>query len=169
MPFAFFGHSMGAGISFELARALRGAGLPLPVSLHVSGARAPQYRLNHTPPPEPTLRDFIEELRRLEGFPPSVLNNPELLKLALPALLSDARLYRHYRYEAGEPLNLPVFAYGGEADPNVTGEHLESWKEQTSAEFRRREFRGGHFYVEPSQAALLAALKADLTQARGAI
>jgi surfactin synthase thioesterase subunit/glycosyltransferase involved in cell wall biosynthesis len=169
VPFAFFGHSMGAGISFELARALRREGLPQPVSLHVSGARAPQYRLNHTPPAEPTLRDFIAELRRLEGFPPSVLNNSELLKLALPALLSDARLYRHYRYEPGEPLNLPVFAYGGEADPNVTGEHLESWKAQTAAGFRRREFRGGHFYVEPSQAALLAALKADLTQARGAI
>ncbi len=79
--FHFFGHSMGSGIAFELARALRRAGLPLPASLHVSGARAPQFRLHHQPPPEPSLRDFIEEMRRLEGFPPSVLNNPELLKL----------------------------------------------------------------------------------------
>ena len=164
-PYSFFGHSMGAGISFELARALRRAGLPLPASLHVSGARAPQYRLNHVPPPEPTMRDFIEELRRLEGFPPSVLNNPELLKLALPALLGDARLYRRYRYEPGEALAVPLFAYGGEADPNVTRAHLQAWSEQTSKSFRCAEFRGGHFYLETSQAALLAALKADLALA----
>lgn len=164
-PFAFFGHSMGAGISFELTRALRRAGLPMPVSLHVSGARAPQYRLNHVPPPEPTMRDFIEELRRLEGFPPSVLNNPELLKLALPSLLSDARLYRHYAYEAEGPLDVPLFAYGGEADPNVTAEHLEAWGRQTTRLFRRTEFKGGHFFLEAAQAALLSTLKADLTLA----
>ncbi len=164
-PYSLFGHSMGAGISFELTRALRRAGLPLAVSLHVSGARAPQYRLNHQPPPEPTMRDFIEELRRLEGFPPSVLNNPELLKLALPSLLSDARLYRHYRYEPSAPLPLPVFAYGGDADPNVTAQHLNAWGEQTSAFFKRAEFHGGHFFLEPSQAALLAALKEDLMSA----
>jgi len=160
--FSFFGHSMGAGIAFELARAMRREGLPAPVSLHVSGARAPQYRLNHQPPPEPSLRDFIEELRRLEGFPPSVLNNPELLKLALPALLADARLYRQYRYLPEPPLEMPIYAYGGEADPNVTAEHLEAWREQTTGPFERREFKGGHFYLEPSQAALLAALRAAL-------
>ena len=161
-PFHFFGHSMGAGIAFELTRTLRREGLPLPLSLHVSGARAPQYRLNHQPPPEPSMRDFIEELRRLEGFPPSVLNNPELLKLALPALLSDARLYRHYRYLPEDPLPVPLFAYGGEADPNITSEQLSAWGAQTTAPFHLREFHGGHFYLETSQAALLAALKSDL-------
>ncbi|NWF83297.1 MAG: glycosyltransferase [Bryobacteraceae bacterium] len=164
-PFAFFGHSMGAGIAFELARALRREGLPGPRSLIVSGARAPQYRLNHQPPPEPTLRDFIEEMRRLEGFPPSVLNNPELLKLALPPLLADARLYRHYSYVPEPPLEAPLFAYGGNADPNVTAEHLRAWSEQTSSVFYSREFKGGHFYVESAQAALLAALRADLRTA----
>ena len=161
-PFSFFGHSMGAGIAFELARALRRCGLPLPRSLHVSGARAPQFRLNHTPPPEPSLRDFIEELRRLEGFPPSVLNQPELLKLALPALLSDARLYRNYIYAPEPPLACPVFAYGGDADPNVTSAHLDAWREQTTARFERTEFPGGHFYFESALPALLAAVRTHL-------
>lgn len=160
--FHFFGHSMGAGIAFELARALRRAGLPLPVSLHVSGARAPQFRLNHQPPPEPSLRDFIEEMRRLEGFPPSVLNNPELLKLALPSLLADARLYRNYSYLPEAPLPIPLFAYGGDADPNVTVAHLNAWSEQTSTVFSRREFKGGHFYLESAHAALMTALRSDL-------
>jgi surfactin synthase thioesterase subunit len=162
MPFAFFGHSMGAGISFELTRALRRAGLPLPRSLHVSGARAPQFRLNYKPGPEPAMRDFIEELRRLEGFPPSILNNPELMKLALPALLSDARLYRNYSYSEEDPLSVPIFAYGGDADPNVTSEHLEAWREQTTSKFQRYEFPGGHFYLESARSLLLNALRAAL-------
>lgn len=163
-PFAFFGHSMGAGIAFELARALRRAGRPLPVSLHVSGARAPQYRRDWRPGPEPTLRDFIEELRRLEGFPPSVLANPELMRLALPSLLSDARLYRNYVYREEPALETPLFAYGGNADPNVTSEHLDAWREQSAGVFDRREFPGGHFYLEASQAALLQAIRNNLTR-----
>lgn len=161
-PFSFFGHSMGAGIAFELARALRRHGLPLPRSLHVSGARAPQFRLNHVPPPEPSLRDFIEELRRLEGFPPSVLNQPELLKLALPALLSDARLHRHYSYTPEPPLDIPIFAYGGDADPNVTAAHLDAWREQSTTHFERTDFPGGHFYLESALAPLLASLRGHL-------
>ena len=162
VPFAFFGHSMGAGIAFELARALRRSGLPMPVSLHVSGARAPQYRAGHVAGPEPAMRDFIEELRRLEGFPPSILNNPELMKLALPSLLSDARLYRQYSYTNEPPLAVPICAYGGDADPNVTAEHLEAWREQSSVSFRRHEFPGGHFYLEPARGLLLKALRESL-------
>lgn len=161
-PYAFFGHSMGAGLAFELTRALRRAGLPLPQSLHVSGARAPQYRLNYRPGPEPAMRDFIEELRRLEGFPPSILNNPELMKLALPALLSDARLYRNYAYSVEPALAVPIVAYGGDADPNVTSEHLEAWREQTTSTFQRYEFPGGHFYLESARASLLRALSRTL-------
>jgi surfactin synthase thioesterase subunit/glycosyltransferase involved in cell wall biosynthesis len=162
VPCAFFGHSMGAGIAFELTRALRRAGFRMPLSLHVSGARAPQFRLDYNPGPEPPLRDFIEGLRRLEGFPPSILNNPELMKLALPALLSDARLYRCYAYTPEPPLALPIYAYGGDADPNVTSEHLEAWREQTTARFERYEFPGGHFYLESARGLLLGALRADL-------
>ena len=41
-PFAFFGHSMGALIGFELARQLRRQQGPSPVHLFVSGREAPQ-------------------------------------------------------------------------------------------------------------------------------
>jgi medium-chain acyl-[acyl-carrier-protein] hydrolase len=47
--FAFYGHSIGALIAFELTRELRRRGKPLPVHLLVSGRRAPQW-----PPLSPT-------------------------------------------------------------------------------------------------------------------
>jgi medium-chain acyl-[acyl-carrier-protein] hydrolase len=97
-PFAFLGHSMGAIVAFELTRWLRSNGHALPKALHVSAARAPQYRLHHKPDPEPDEQSFVNELRRLEGMPREILDNPELMRIALPALRADAALYRQYVY-----------------------------------------------------------------------
>ena len=97
-PFVFFGHSMGAAVAFELARSLRRGALPLPVALLASGARAPQFRESYTPGPEPGEAEFIDELRRLEGLPKEVLDHEELMRLVLPMLRADARLYRNYVY-----------------------------------------------------------------------
>jgi surfactin synthase thioesterase subunit/glycosyltransferase involved in cell wall biosynthesis len=160
-PFAFFGHSMGAAIAFELARRLRAEGKPLPRALYASAARAPQFRLNRQPPPEPSEEALIEELCRLEGMPREILTNSDLMQFALPALRADARLYRNYTYEPGEPFAFPIFSYGGSTDPNVRPEHLEKWREQTTGPFRRREFPGGHFYIHSSQE-FLSAFAEDL-------
>ena len=161
-PFAFFGHSMGAIIAFELVRWLRANGHPLPASLHVSAARAPQFRLDHKPGPEPDEQAFLDELRRLEGMPRDILDNPELMRVALPALRADANLYRQYVYDSGEPLPIPIHAYGGVADPKIQPEHLQRWSEQTSNKFAMHRFEGGHFFIQSAQAEFLEHLRAAL-------
>src|SRR6266849_10976790 len=77
-PFAFFGHSLGALVSFELARQLRRQYGVQPVRLFVSASRAPQ--LPHRGLPIHTLPegDFLAELRRLNGTPRAVLEHEEL-------------------------------------------------------------------------------------------
>jgi medium-chain acyl-[acyl-carrier-protein] hydrolase len=165
-PFAFFGHSMGAAIAFELARSLRRHGKPLPAALHISGARAPQFRLDWTPPPAPNDREFLDQLRRLDGIPAEILDNSEAMQHALPALRADASLYRNYVYAPEPPLPLPIFAYGGRSDPNVRPEHVEAWREQTTAAFMRREFEGGHFFINSASEEFLRALLEDLQSRR---
>jgi surfactin synthase thioesterase subunit/glycosyltransferase involved in cell wall biosynthesis len=164
VPFAFYGHSMGAIIAFELARLLRDNGQPLPRALYASGARAPQFRLGYQPPDEPDDSQLIEQLRSLEGMPREILDNPELLRVAMPALRADTRLYRNYVYQPGQPLELPIYAYGGAGDPNVHWEHVEAWKAQTTREFVHREFLGGHFFIQSAQTEFLEALSSDLGQ-----
>ena len=164
-PFAFFGHSMGAAVAFELARLLRRRGQPLPKLLVASGARAPQFRRNYTPPPAPEDEQFLDELQRLQGIPDDLIDDPALMRAILPALRADAALYRKYAYTEDAPLDCPIRAYGGAGDSNVRREHLEAWAEQTTASFAVRLFPGGHFYIERSQAEFLAALAEDLEQA----
>ena len=137
-PFAFFGHSLGAVVAFELARDLRRRGRPLPRVLIASGARAPQFRRRHVPPPAPSREEFLEQLRQLGGLP---TDDPMLLRAVLPALEADAALYRHYVYSEDEPFLLPMCAYGGTDDPNIRCEHLEGWRHRPLANFVFAHFR----------------------------
>jgi surfactin synthase thioesterase subunit/glycosyltransferase involved in cell wall biosynthesis len=159
--FAFFGHSMGAAVAFELARELRRRKLPLPKMLIASGARAPQFRRDYVPPPAPSDEEFLRELRRLEGMPAELLNDSAAMRAILPALRADAALYRNYIYLEDPPLDVPIRAYGGASDPRLRPEHLEGWAEQTTASFAVRMFPGGHFYLNDA-VAVAAALEEDL-------
>ncbi len=161
-PFAFFGHSMGAAVAFELARLLRRRGLPQPLALIASAARAPQFRRNHTPLPEPSDEQLIAELRRLDGMPAEVLEHQTVLRALLPALRADTALYRGYTYSEDEPFAFPIRAWGGASDPNITAEHLEAWQQQTTASFAVQFFPGGHFYLNSARAEVLSALAAAL-------
>jgi len=161
-PFAFYGHSMGAAIAFELTRLLRREDQPLPAALFVSGARAPRFRLGHVPPAEPTEEEFLRDLEALEGIPPEVRRNRDLLRVVLPALLADTALYRGYMYREEPPLDCPIYAYGGAADPNVRREHLDAWRHETTGTFWLRMLPGGHFFIDSARPAFLAALSEDL-------
>ncbi len=157
-PYAFFGHSMGSGIAFELARSLRKIGAPMPRVLIVSSARAPQDRTEASRKREPTDAELIGELTGLGAL------TQEALKLTLPLLRADSRLYRNYVYQPGAPLEIPIVAYCGAADPSISPEQLDRWREQTTASFTRREFEGGHFYLAENRDAVLEALRKDLVR-----
>lgn len=159
-PFAFYGHSMGAGIAFELTRWLRRRGKPLPFLLAVSSARAPQLRSE--PVAELDDEALVDRLRTLGGMPPEVAEKPELLNLFLPAIRSDARLYSRYVYQAEQPLDIPLAVYGGAGDPSLESAHLDAWCDQTTASCARKDFPGGHFFFRQSRGEFLEALGVDV-------
>jgi medium-chain acyl-[acyl-carrier-protein] hydrolase len=165
MPYALFGHSMGAFISFELARYLRHTAHHLePAYLFVSGCRAPQL-----PDPDPPSyhlpqAEFIDELRRLEGTPETVLQNEELLHLLLPLLRADFSLCETYCYTDDEPLSCPISAFGGLQDHEAPRHMLAAWAKQTTDAFKLRFFAGNHFFLHKEQFSLLQAISHDLFQ-----
>ena len=159
--FAFFGHSMGAIVAYELAQYLRKTGRPSPLKLYVSAARAPLYRLNHQPGPEPSDTGLLEQVRGLEGVPADF--DATGLQALLPQLRADASLYRRYIYQPHDPLDVPIQAYGGLTDPNISHEHLQAWNTHTTADFALQQFPGGHFYLDSSsQPEFLEAFANDL-------
>jgi medium-chain acyl-[acyl-carrier-protein] hydrolase len=146
-PFAFFGHSLGALISFELTRRLRRQKAPCPLQLFVSGHRAPQI-----PDPDPPIHqlpdaDFIEELGRFNGTPQAVLENSELMEVFMPLLRSDIGLEETYVYDDEAPLDCPISAFGGLEDEEVSREELAGWCDQTRSKFEIQMFPGDHFFL----------------------
>jgi surfactin synthase thioesterase subunit len=159
-PFAVFGHSMGALLAFELARLLRGRGLPGPRVLFASGAVAPQSRSPRKG--ADSTRELIMRVRDLGGPGLQALRNPELLRLALPWLRADFHMVDSYVYRDQPPLDCPIHAFCGSRDPEVRRADAEGWLAQTSAGGAVRVLPGDHFFPDESRDALLAAIGGEI-------
>ncbi|MBV9446594.1 MAG: thioesterase [Streptosporangiaceae bacterium] len=163
--YALFGHSMGAAVAYEVARRFSEAGRPGPACLLVSG-RAPRLmagrRQVHDLPDE----EFLAEVKRLNGMPPEVLDEPELISMLLPVLRADYQLAETYRPLPGRQLRCPVTAYLSTSDPEVSEQEMLRWKQVTTGEFAMRIFRGDHFYLKGDRPDVLNAVREDLSLAR---
>jgi medium-chain acyl-[acyl-carrier-protein] hydrolase len=158
-PFAFFGHSLGALISFETARQLRRQSGREPVTMFVSARRSP-----HLPEPGPALHAlpdaaFITQMQqRYNGIPQAILQDRELMQLFLPIIRADMELLESYHYADDRPFNWPLSVFGGWEDKHAPEAELLAWRKQTLKSFTLKMFPGGHFYLQTARAELLQAL-----------
>jgi medium-chain acyl-[acyl-carrier-protein] hydrolase len=147
-PFAFYGHSMGALISFELGRELVRRRSAPPLHLFLSGRNAPQLLKPDPVQVNGTDHELIEYLEQLEGTPRAVLENAELLEIVLPIVRADVELVNSYQYyDDMPPLPCSLTIYGGHEDTHVPVEDLGMWRVHTSAECTVRTLRGNHFFI----------------------
>lgn len=161
-PFAFFGHSLGALLAFELARKLHQQGRPLPQRLILSGSaapwlRAPLRRLHELPDDQ-----LIAALRELGGTPSAILDEPGLMTMLLPSIRADFALVASYRHQAGPPLPAPLTILAGRDDLLTSSASTQAWREATSAGCSVHWFDGGHFFIHEQQQAVLACLRRSL-------
>ncbi|MBN3896250.1 MAG: thioesterase [Nostoc sp. NOS(2021)] len=161
-PFAFFGHSMGGLVSFELTRLLRSQYSLAPFHLFISARRAPQ--IPFTKPPLHVLSDpdLQDELRSLNGTPKAVLETPELMQMFLPILRADFAVLETYIYTQKQPLECPITVFGGLQDQEVSHDELQAWREQTIAAFSLQMFDGDHFFIHSHQQLLFKLISQEL-------
>ncbi|MBU6532888.1 thioesterase II family protein [Streptomyces sp. NPDC057245] len=156
-PFALFGHSMGGAVAFELARLLEREGPAAPRALFVSGRRAPSITADRG---VRFLDDagLVDELRELEGTDSRILDEPELLRLVLPAVRADYGAAETYRTGADAVVGTPVVALTGDRDPRARTDEVAAWRRHTTGAFDLKVFTGGHFFLtdhEPEIATLV--------------
>jgi medium-chain acyl-[acyl-carrier-protein] hydrolase len=162
VPFAFYGHSMGATMSFELAHAVRKKFLKQPEHLFVSGSGGP-----HLPRTDPNIHDlpddqFIRRLKELNGTPAEVFENPELMMMMMRTLRADFEIVETYSRFSGPPLDCPITALGGQDDSLVAREELESWKIHTTNSFNSWLLPGDHFFLHTSDTMVLGILSQQI-------
>jgi medium-chain acyl-[acyl-carrier-protein] hydrolase len=164
IPFALFGHSLGALLSFEFARQLRREQAPMPRHLFLSARGAP-----HLPPRNPPINNlpedaFMEKLLEYNGIPDMVLQEQELLQLLLPTVRADFAISETYTWVPEPPLSCPFSVFGGDSDPTVNQDDLQAWQPHTSGHCTLRMFPGDHFFLRSAETALIEALRSDLEQ-----
>lgn len=158
-PFpAFFGHSMGAIVAFEVAlRAERQLGTPIP-RLIASGRRAP-CRLRDENVHKRGDLELIAEVQALSGTHSELLNDEEARRSYLPVIRNDYRAIETYVAPREQTLSCPITALVGASDPRVTPEEAGAWDRHTNADFQMRVLPGGHFYLTERPAETVASLR----------
>ncbi|GAA4432483.1 alpha/beta fold hydrolase [Actinokineospora soli] len=142
-PVSLFGHSMGASIAYETARRL-----PLARALVVSGRPAPSHqRATRTTRYLDDDAAVVAELDLLGGSQPDAFADPELRALLLPVVRADFELIETYCPPPAPPLDLPVLALCGSADPRMTPAQSADWREATTGRFTAHALTGGHFFL----------------------
>lgn len=142
-PLVLFGHSLGAVVALETARALQARGVSV-AHLFASGSRnAP------LPEPEPYVEEddatVAAQLVSMGGTDPELAADPFFQELVIPYVRADGRLFHEYAMDP-EPVlaGCPVTTIVGDRDADAD---LRPWPELTSGPFRERTVAGGHFYL----------------------
>jgi medium-chain acyl-[acyl-carrier-protein] hydrolase len=160
-PVALYGHSVGALVGFELARALTAEGTP-PVHLFVSGRRAPRLAarkatIHHLPDAE-----FAAGLVEMGGLGEST--SPAFRRYALPIIRADLEIAEEFDYRPEPRLDCPITAFYASEDPIVDVDQVEAWAKETDSGFEIHGFAGDHFFNQRHREAIAARIVAALRE-----
>jgi surfactin synthase thioesterase subunit len=161
VPFALFGHSMGALLAFETSCRL--GHHPRLRRLLVSARRAPHLADPLPPISQLPKAEFVRAVQqRYGGIPDAVLEVPELLDLLLPRLQADFELLDTYQCSAPPALACGISVFGGSNDTTVNRAELEAWQVHTAVGTQVRIVEGGHLFLQSQRESLVAAVATDL-------
>lgn len=162
VPYAMFGHSMGALLAFETARSIHRAGLRRPKALFASGRGAPCAPRRLPAIHQLDEPSFLAKLRRYNGCPPEVLASRELLDIFVPILRADFAVGETYSFDAGDLLEHPFWVLVGDRDDMVHEADIKRWGELTWSSTKHHTFNGDHFYLRAHERRLVNLIGSEL-------
>ena len=161
-PFVFFGHSLGGLISFELARFIQSHHQIAPVKLISAACQSPRIPRGQKKISTLSEEGIIKALIAYNNTPRKVLENKELMQIALPIIRADFAVNESYSDLPGQPLTCPITVYGGIDDLTVNQAELENWRLETKGQFKLHLFSGDHFFIFKHKLAFLHQLSDEL-------
>jgi pyochelin biosynthetic protein PchC len=141
-PLILFGHSLGAAVALETARALEEKGIEI-MHLFASGSR------NGPCPLRPA---YIEEddeslcshLVEMGGTSSENVNDPTFRELVFPSIRADGKMFHEYKMTIYPQLQCPITTIYGHVDHHAD---IRPWEDLTLGEFCENKVTGDHFYL----------------------
>jgi len=146
--YILFGHSMGAIVSFELAkRILRETGYPAK-HIFFSGSNPPNVPSKHLEIYNAEDRIFIEEIRKMGGTNEDFFENKELMQIFLPIIRADYQILETYQpNECPLDIKCDLTVMYGTEDNTIDLQNIGCYSRLTSKSINVRTFTGNHFYI----------------------
>jgi medium-chain acyl-[acyl-carrier-protein] hydrolase len=158
-PQAILGHSLGAILAFEVARALERRPGSRTSHLFVSGCRSPQRIGSRWQIPDDDQRLVSEIDLRFGAVPAAVRAEPELLRRFVPVLRADLGLAASYAFRPGDRLRCPITAICGLEDRTASAVEIAHWEPHTAAGFEAVTMPGAHFFLHQELPAMADLVK----------
>jgi surfactin synthase thioesterase subunit len=156
---AFFGHSMGGLLAFDVARRFEAEGTPI-AALFVSACAAPgQLGYEYIPESD---RGLLNAVSEMTGANPEFLQNDEFAAKILPTL-RGLRAIANYECPPDVTVSCPIYAFLGDDDEVATYEKVVPWSTRTTAEFTARVFPGHHFYLNDHLSELVSDIEGKIS------
>jgi acyl transferase domain-containing protein/surfactin synthase thioesterase subunit len=154
-PFAFYGHSMGALIAFELAYVVKQKYNINPQYLFLGGAQ---------PPSDVSFLNRIENLSQnqtlnylldISEIPEAIYNDKSLVEEFMEIFKADLQLLQSYCHKEQEPLDCPIYIFGGVDDASISEKQLSLWYRYTQNTFKLQMLPGKHMFLNTSRKLIL--------------
>jgi surfactin synthase thioesterase subunit len=185
LPFAFYGHSMGALVAHRVTKLRAALGLPAPLLLAVGACAAPDR-----PGPIAALArlpddELLAVLARVGDWTRPTHSSPQWAAVALARVRADLDLWAGDQAHelsatataitaiatataAITPVDCPVEAFAGLHDPLVPLREIDAWRRHTTADWRLHRIPGGHFFTRDPRSAFFAHLSGALDRSLAA-
>ncbi|MCY0927952.1 thioesterase domain-containing protein [Streptomyces sp. H27-H1] len=168
-PYAFFGHSMGALVGYELTLQAIERSFEPPVWLGVSACESPFETVAPAGPPLHTLPggELRTALGAMGGMPAPILEDDDLWAVYEPRLRADFQLVESWRPRPAERsrITVPCSLFGGEDDHVVTAEQLTAWSAGTDLLQGEHLYPGAHFYWDEQISLVVAQIVEEIDTA----
>jgi medium-chain acyl-[acyl-carrier-protein] hydrolase len=151
-PYAFFGHSMGAMITYDLCQYLNSKNAPLPVHIFQAARRAPHIQSIQPALHSMSTAEIISVMRNFSMLPEEIISNDYILQLILPGIIADFEIVETWQYNPqAKPLHVPMTVFCGVNDNQATRNDMEAWRKHTTGEFKIYIYPEQHFFIHHEQ------------------
>lgn len=144
--YAFFGHSMGSWIVYELVKKIQNENFNLPEHVFFSGKEAPHVNKDRVYSESLNDEQLIEHICQFGGIPDELLRSEEFMSSYLRILRADLQLIEHYQPNGIEKVMCPISVLNG-IDDDLDLADLLAWEKLTTETCRIYHFNGGHFFI----------------------
>ncbi|MDE7425931.1 MAG: thioesterase [Lachnospiraceae bacterium] len=145
--YAFYGHSMGSIVAFEMYHKMKKEGFKEPKHIFFSGHAAPECANNGLVKHLLTDEKLINEIVKMGGFSKKIMQEKKLVTTMLPILRNDFKIIETYQYNHNkEKMDCPISILYGIKDM-IEVNDLKMWEKYTTNSSSFYGFDGDHFFI----------------------